>query len=199
MTVDPGPVIQKFWLQVRMRVREEDTESCRSRLRKSRSVPTSALYATEKSYFEVEECWDGPCLGHTGKIRIKRMLILMKGRAMIDRTGGTGWRQQAARDGENGSRLRLTDVLEHQELSLNLLSKLVMSLIHEKHLIVLEHFLTIGYIEPVPWQGSPVPPVGAGDHSQGPHNIPSYISKLEPSLYPWLFLLVFALNVEPLD
>jgi len=39
------------------------------------------------------------------------------------------------------SLLRLPDVLERQQLSLNLLSKLVMSLILEKHLVVLEYFL----------------------------------------------------------
>jgi len=36
--------------------------------------------------------------------------------------------------------LWLPDVLERQELSLNLLSKLVLSLILEKHLVVLEYF-----------------------------------------------------------
>jgi len=36
--------------------------------------------------------------------------------------------------------LRLPDVLERQELSLNLLSKLVMSLIVEKYHVVLEYF-----------------------------------------------------------
>jgi len=36
--------------------------------------------------------------------------------------------------------LSLPDVLERQELSLNLLSKLVMSLILEKHHVVLEYF-----------------------------------------------------------
>jgi len=36
--------------------------------------------------------------------------------------------------------LRLPGVLERQELSLNLLSKLSMSLILEKHLAVLEYF-----------------------------------------------------------
>jgi len=36
--------------------------------------------------------------------------------------------------------LRLPDVLERQELSLNFLSKLVLSLIPEKHLVVLEYF-----------------------------------------------------------
>jgi len=36
--------------------------------------------------------------------------------------------------------LRLPDVLERQGLSLNLLSKRVMSLILEKHLVVLEYF-----------------------------------------------------------
>jgi len=36
--------------------------------------------------------------------------------------------------------LRLPDVLESQELSLNLLSKRVVSLILEKHLVVLEYF-----------------------------------------------------------
>jgi len=36
--------------------------------------------------------------------------------------------------------VRLPDVLDRQELSLNLLSKLVMSLIIEKHLVVLEYF-----------------------------------------------------------
>jgi len=35
--------------------------------------------------------------------------------------------------------LRLPDILERQELSLNLLSKLVMSLILEKQLVVLEY------------------------------------------------------------
>jgi len=35
--------------------------------------------------------------------------------------------------------LRLPGVLERQELSLNLLSKLVLSLIPEKHLVVLEY------------------------------------------------------------
>ena len=37
--------------------------------------------------------------------------------------------------------LRLPDILEHHGQSLNLLSKLVMSLILEKHLVVLEYFL----------------------------------------------------------
>jgi len=37
--------------------------------------------------------------------------------------------------------VRLPDVLERQELSLNLLLKLVMSLILEKHLVVLDYFL----------------------------------------------------------
>jgi len=37
-------------------------------------------------------------------------------------------------------KLRLPDVLERQGLSLNLLSKRVMSLILEKHLVVLEYF-----------------------------------------------------------
>jgi len=36
--------------------------------------------------------------------------------------------------------VRLPDVLERQVLSLHLLSKLVMSLILEKHLVVLEYF-----------------------------------------------------------
>jgi len=36
--------------------------------------------------------------------------------------------------------LRLPDVLERQGLSLNLLSKLVVSLILEKHFVVLEYF-----------------------------------------------------------
>ena len=36
--------------------------------------------------------------------------------------------------------LRLPDVLERQELSLNLLTKLVMTLILKKHLDVLEYF-----------------------------------------------------------
>jgi len=36
--------------------------------------------------------------------------------------------------------VRLPDVLERQELPLNLLSKLAMSLILEKHLVVLEYF-----------------------------------------------------------
>jgi len=36
--------------------------------------------------------------------------------------------------------LRLPDVLERQELSLNLLSKSGMSLIFEKHLVVLEYY-----------------------------------------------------------
>jgi len=36
--------------------------------------------------------------------------------------------------------IRLPDVLEGEGLSLNLLSKLVMSLILEKHLVVLEYF-----------------------------------------------------------
>jgi len=36
--------------------------------------------------------------------------------------------------------LRLPDVLERQRLSLNLRSKLVLSLILEKHLVVLEYF-----------------------------------------------------------
>jgi len=36
--------------------------------------------------------------------------------------------------------LRLPDVLKRQKLSLNLLSKLVMFLILEKHLVVLENF-----------------------------------------------------------
>jgi len=36
----------------------------------------------------------------------------------------------------NGDQLRLADVLERQELSLNLLSKLVMSLILEKYHVV---------------------------------------------------------------
>jgi len=35
--------------------------------------------------------------------------------------------------------LRLPDVIERQELSLNLLSKLIMSLILEKYLVVLEN------------------------------------------------------------
>jgi len=39
-----------------------------------------------------------------------------------------------------GSQLRLPDVLERQGLPLNLLSKRVMSLILEKHLVVLEYF-----------------------------------------------------------
>jgi len=39
--------------------------------------------------------------------------------------------------GENA----VPDVLERQELSLNLLSKRVMSLILEKHLVVLEYYL----------------------------------------------------------
>ena len=38
--------------------------------------------------------------------------------------------------------VRLPDVLERQELSLNLLSKLVVSLILENHLVVLESFPT---------------------------------------------------------
>jgi len=38
------------------------------------------------------------------------------------------------------AQLRLPDVLERQELSLNLLSKRVFSLILEKHLVVLESF-----------------------------------------------------------
>jgi len=42
--------------------------------------------------------------------------------------------------GEGWTYLRLPEVLERQELSLNLLSKLVMSLILEKHLVVLEYF-----------------------------------------------------------
>ena len=37
--------------------------------------------------------------------------------------------------------LGLPDVLEHQELSLDLLSKRIMSLILEKHLVVLKIFL----------------------------------------------------------
>ena len=41
----------------------------------------------------------------------------------------------------NVKELRLPDVLERRELSLNFLSKLVMSLILEKHLVVLEYFL----------------------------------------------------------
>jgi len=40
-----------------------------------------------------------------------------------------------------GLSLKLPDVLELQELSLNLLSKLVLSLILEKHLVVLENLL----------------------------------------------------------
>jgi len=36
--------------------------------------------------------------------------------------------------------VRLPDVLERQELSLNLLSKRVMSLILEKHLVVFEYY-----------------------------------------------------------
>jgi len=40
----------------------------------------------------------------------------------------------------NRVQLRLPDVLERQGLSLNLLSKLVMSLILEKHLVVPEYF-----------------------------------------------------------
>jgi len=36
--------------------------------------------------------------------------------------------------------LRLPDVLERQDLSLNLLSKRVLSLILEKHLVVLDYF-----------------------------------------------------------
>jgi len=39
-----------------------------------------------------------------------------------------------------GLQLRLPDVLDCQELSLNLLSKRVMSLILEKHLVVLEYY-----------------------------------------------------------
>jgi len=39
-----------------------------------------------------------------------------------------------------GLHLSLSDVLERQGLSLNLLSKRVMSLILEKHLVVLEYF-----------------------------------------------------------
>jgi len=39
-----------------------------------------------------------------------------------------------------GVKIRLPDVLERQGLSLNLLSKRVMSLIFEKHLVVLEYF-----------------------------------------------------------
>jgi len=42
----------------------------------------------------------------------------------------------------DGVMLRLPDVLERQELSLNLLSKLVLSLILEKYLVVLEYFPT---------------------------------------------------------
>ena len=37
-------------------------------------------------------------------------------------------------------KIRLPDVLERQGLSLNLLSKLVMGLILEKHFVVLEYF-----------------------------------------------------------
>jgi len=43
--------------------------------------------------------------------------------------------------GVEGVKLRLPEVLEGHGLSLNLLSKRVMSLILEKHLVVLEHFL----------------------------------------------------------
>jgi len=42
--------------------------------------------------------------------------------------------------GTQGFRVRLPDVLECQELSLNLLSKRVMSLFLEKHLVILEYF-----------------------------------------------------------
>jgi len=43
-------------------------------------------------------------------------------------------------DDRFGMQLRLPDVLERQELSLNLLSKLVLSLILEKYLVVLLYF-----------------------------------------------------------
>jgi len=38
----------------------------------------------KKSHFEVKGCWNGPCLGFTGKRCAKRMLILLKGRATVD-------------------------------------------------------------------------------------------------------------------
>jgi len=40
----------------------------------------------------------------------------------------------------NGSKIRLPDVLERKGLSLNLLSKLIMSLILAKYLVVLYYF-----------------------------------------------------------
>jgi len=43
-------------------------------------------------------------------------------------------------DDRFGMQLRLPDVLERQELSLNLVSKLVLSLILEKYLVVLLYF-----------------------------------------------------------
>jgi len=43
-------------------------------------------------------------------------------------------------DTKQQSAIRLQDVRERQELSLNLLSKLVLSLIVGKHLVVLEYF-----------------------------------------------------------
>ena len=42
-----------------------------------------------KSNFEVKGCWNGTCLGRTGKRCAKRMLILRKGRATADCTGRT--------------------------------------------------------------------------------------------------------------
>ena len=48
-----------------------------------------------KSHIEVRACWNGPCLGHTGKRCAKRMLILQKGRATDD---WTEWCCQAMRE-----------------------------------------------------------------------------------------------------
>jgi len=49
--------------------------------------------------------------------------------------------------------------------------------------------------EPVPSQGSPLPPVGEGDHSWGPHN--KYcVSMLEPSLCSWLLLFWFLPSMQ---
>jgi len=46
----------------------------------------SALCTKEKRHIEEKGCWKGPCLGHTGKRRAKRMLNLQKGRATVDST-----------------------------------------------------------------------------------------------------------------
>jgi len=48
--------------------------------------------------------------------------------------------KRAGSDSMIAVNLRLPDVLERQGLTLNLLSKLVMSLILEKHLVALEYF-----------------------------------------------------------